>query len=49
MSLFDKTDCLPIVVGGNQKAKQMAFDGCSYYFTVLCKCKIVEYDKHLCF
>lgn len=48
MSLFDKTNCLPIVLGHKLKAKHMAFEGCSYYFTILCENKIIQYDTHLC-
>ena len=49
MSLFNKSDCFPIAIENNQKAKDIAFDGCSYYFTVLCQNKIVKYSTQLCF
>ena len=42
MNLSEKEDYLPIVLGHKQKASRMAFDGCSYYFTVMNQCKIVK-------
>ncbi len=39
--------CKPLITGCGDHKNHMAFDGCSYFFTVKCRCEIVRLNKRL--